>query len=350
MDERVNILVKAWRKTVEEGVNPKHLLYVFLGFSIIVLTIYITAKVKDYLHEKHRKKLFIDSAKALGLTEKEAEILWEYAQEVERDPFLVLEFKAPFEKVVQKYIEENPNFDEHLIKDMRRKLGFDEVPEGLPLISTKDIELFQTGNLIAGKGKILPVALYDKDEKYMYWYLIDQKPPFPFKPGDKVKIRFLRTEDGMYTFEGIVEDILEEDGKYIVKIPHTFNLERIQRRKEIRVKISKPVEVKYKTKDGQEHHIYTKLWDISTQGAKFCIRKKEAKKENLKIGMELVLSFELEGEKIATEAILKNITEENDNECYGVQFQNIDKKASNIILKFIQKEQHRMLRKVHRRE
>ncbi len=350
MDERVNVLVEAWRKTVEEGVNPEHLLYVFLGFLFIVLIIFLTVKIKEYLHERYRKRLFIDSALSLGLTEKEAEILWEYAQEIERDPFLVLEYKAPFEKVVQRYIEENPDFDETLIRSMRHKLEFDEVPEGLPLISTKDIELFQTGNLIAGKGKIFPVALYDKDEKYTYWYLIDLKPPFPFKKGDKVRIRFLRTNDGMYTFEGTVEDIIEEDGKYIVKIPHTFKLERIQRRKEVRVKINKPVEVKYRDKNSKEHTIYTKLVDISAQGAKFCIRKSEAKEYNLKIAMDLTLSFELEGERIVAEAVLKNITEEGDNECYGVQFQNLDKNAQNTILKFIQKEQHRMLKKAHKRE
>ncbi len=348
MDERVNILVEAWRKTVSQGVDPKHLFYVFLAFSFIFLTVFITVKVKDYLRERYRKRLFIDNAVGLGLTEKEAEILWEYAQEIERDPFLVLEYKAPFEKVIQKYIEENPDFDETLIRNIRRKLGFDELPEGLPLISTKDIELYQTGNLIAGAGKIYPVALYDKDEKYTYWYLIDQQPPFSFKEGDKVRIRFLRTEDGMYTFEGIVEGIFEENGKYIVKIPHTFNLERIQRRKEVRIKINKPVEVVYHTKDGEKHYIYTRLVDISAQGAKFCLRKKDAKEAQLKIGMDLVLSFELEGEKLVVEAMLKNIIEEGDNECYGVQFLNIEKKARDIILKFIQREQHKMLKKIHK--
>ncbi len=348
MDERVNILVEAWRKTVEQGVNPKHLLYVFLVFAFIFFIVFVTVKVKDLLREKYKKKLFIDNALGLGLTEHEAEILWEYAQEIERDPFLVLEYKAPFEKVIQKYIEENPNFDEGLIRKIRHKLGFDEIPEGLPLISTKDIELYQTGNLIAGVGKIYPVALYDKDEKYMYWYLIDQFPPFSFNKGDKVRIRFLRTEDGMYTFEGTIEDIFEENGKYIVKIPHTFNLERIQRRKEVRIKVNKPVEVVYETKDGEKHYIYTRLVDISAQGAKFCLRKKDAKEEQLKIGMDVTLSFELEGEKLTVEAMLKNIIEESDNECYGVQFQNMDKKAKDVILKFIQREQHKMLKKIHK--
>ncbi len=348
MDERVNILVQAWRKTVEEGINPKHLLFVLVSFGFIFLVVFVYGKIKEYLRERYKKKLFIDNAVGLGLTEREAEILWEYAVEIERDPFLVLEYKAPFEKVIQKYVEENPDFDENLIRNLRRKLGFEEVPEGLPLISTKDIQLYQTGNLITKDGKIYPVALYDKDERYSYWYLIDIHPPFSFKKGDRVRIRFLRTNDGMYTFEETVEDIFEENGKYIVKLPHTFKLERTQRRKEVRIKINKPVEVYYKTRDGKEHYIYTRLVDISADGAKFCLRKKDAKEEQLKIGMDIVLSFELEGEKLKIEAMLKNITEEGDNECYGVQFQNVDKKSKEIILRFIQREQHKMLKNIHR--
>ncbi|NPA54312.1 MAG: PilZ domain-containing protein [Aquificae bacterium] len=349
MDERVNILVEAWRKTVSQGVDPKHLFLTLLFFSFIFLVVYLSVKVKKYLREKHKKRLFIDTALSLGLTEKEANLLWEYAHRLERDPFLVLEYKAPFEKVIQKYIEENPDFDEKLVKSIRKKLGFDGLPEGLPLISTKDIELYQTGNLITQTGKMYPVALYDKDEKYMYWYLIDIRPPFAFKVGEKVRIRFLRTEDGMYTFEGIVEEIIQENGKYIVKIPHTFDLERVQRRKEVRVKINKPVEIVYKTKDGNKHSIYTRLLDISAEGAKFCLKKKDAQEEQLKIGTDLTLSFELEGEKLVINATLKNIVEENDNECYGVQFQKLDKKVKDIILKFIQKEQHRMLKKIHKK-
>jgi hypothetical protein len=38
-----------------------------------------------------------------------------------RDLFLALEFKSPFEKVIDLYIKDNPNFDENLIKDMRGK-------------------------------------------------------------------------------------------------------------------------------------------------------------------------------------------------------------------------------------
>ncbi len=348
MDERVNILVKAWRKTVEEGVNPKHLLFVLLSFLLIFLAVYIVVKIKEILRERYKRKLFIDNAKGLGLTEREAEILWEYANELERDPFLVLEYKAPFEKVIQKYVEENPDFDESLIRSIRKKLHFDELPEMMPLISTKDIDLYQTGNLITQDGKIYPVALYDKDEKYTYWYVIDRKPPFGFEKGSKIRIRFLRVEDGMYTFEGTIEDIFKEDSKYIVKIPHTFNLERTQRRKEVRIKVNKPVEVVYKTKDGKEHFIFTRIADLSAEGLKFCLRKVDAKEENLRIGTDLKLSFELEGEKLTVEGMLKNIVEEGDNECYGVHFQKIDKKAKETILKFVQQEQHKMLKKIHK--
>jgi len=348
LDERVNILVQAWKKTVEQGVNPKHLILVFLAFGFIFLSVYLVSKIKEFLREKYKRKLFIDNAEGLGLTEKEAEILWEYANQIERDPFLVLEYKAPFEKVIQKYVEENPDYDETLIRSIRRKLHFEELPEMIPLISTKDIELYQTGNLITKEGKVYPVALYDKDEKYSYWYLIDRQPPFAFKKGDRVRIRFLRSEDGMYTFEENVEDIFNEGNKYIVKIPHTFNLERTQRRKEVRIKINKPVEIIYKDNKGEEHYVFTRLEDLSSEGLKFCLRKIDAQKENFHIGMDLKFSFELNGEKIFGEGILKNIVEESDNECYGIHFQKIDKKSKEVILKFIQQEQHKLLKQIHK--
>jgi len=48
-----------------------------------------------------------------------------------------------------------------MIKSMRRKLGFDKIPPFMPLISTKDIELFQTGNSISFQNR-----KYSKDQIY----------------------------------------------------------------------------------------------------------------------------------------------------------------------------------------
>ncbi len=345
MDERVNIVVDAFREAVKEGFDVKILFLIFVIFFLIVVFLVSWDRIKHLTTKKFLKKLFLRYAKDALLTEKEAEILWEYSQKLERDPFLVLEFKSPFEKVIELYIEENPDYDEKMIKDMRKKLGFDINPYFVPLISTKDIDIYQTGTLITEHKKTYPVALFDKTEKYMYWVIVDRQPPFDFKEGSKVKIKFLRRDDAFYSFEGVIEEIINEDGKYILKIPHTFKLEKVQRRKEVRMKVDIPINIlKIDEKTQQKIKFTTETTDISIEGVGFCLPILVANNYNLKVGDKLGINIKIDNEDMFLEGIIKNAREQGKKICYGVKFINMDKKDKEIITRFIQKEQQKILK------
>ncbi len=344
MDERVNIVVDAFRKTVKDT-DVKIFLLIVILFFITGLILFYVDKIKDFLSKRYLKKLFFVYAEDVGLTKEETEILWRYANKLKRDPFLVLEFKAPFEKVIDLYIKENPDFDEGVIRRIRRKLGFDKIPPFVPLVSTKDIDIYQTGNLISEGRKIYPVALYEKDELYMYWWLIDRKPPFDFDRGSKVRIRFIRKDDAIYAFEGIVEDIFEEDGKYIVKIPHTFKLEAINRREEFRVREKLPLLIETETIEGKKVKIGTETTDISIDGLSFCIPILEVRDKKLGIQKEIDIMLRIEDKEVHTKAVIKNVRESGHNMCFGVRFEEISKEDREVIKQFINKKQKELIKK-----
>lgn len=342
MDERVNIVVDAFKTTIE-NVNIFTVIIVILIFVLIGFFLVFWEKFEEFLSKRYLKKLFYRNGENYGLTQKELDILWNYSQKLNKDPFLVLEYKSPFEKVIHAYVQDNPDYNENLIKNMRKKLGFDKIPSFMPLISTKDIDLFQTGNLIY-ENRIFPVALYDKDEKYMYWYLIDKKPPFPFDKGKTVKVRFTREDDAVYIVEGKVEDIFEENGKYIVKIPHTFKFLQIQRRRDFRLKVKIPIELTISTKDGKQIKIEVETTDISIDGIGFCIPVLKAKELKMDIGTVFSAKLRFEGKEIETEAVVKNIREIGKNVCYGSEFKEITNEDKNFLIKFIHTEQQKILK------
>ncbi len=333
MDERVNILVDAFRRTTQQGVTLEGVLLVIFLFSFIVLSLVISYKLKIYFEEHRLKKLFLEYSKNIGLAEDEAEIIWETSKKINRDPYLALEVKQTFEKIIDYYIRTNPNFDENKIRHMRKVLGFDYVPPFIPLTSTKDIELYQSGVLVSDKGSF-NVALVDKDELYMYWAILDSIPVRLVK-GDKVKINFLRTDDAYYTIDEEIEDIYKEKDRYIVKIPHTFHLVRTQKRKEVRIKVNLPVEVHI-----DKIKINTETEDISLGGLKFCIPKTEnSYMEYLKVGKYIYLRLKIENRTITAEGKIKNVIEKEDRICAGVEFIDLDKNQQRILGEFISKKQ-----------
>ncbi|NPA16137.1 MAG: PilZ domain-containing protein [Aquificae bacterium] len=342
MDERVNIVVDAFKTTIE-NVNIVAVIIVLLIFALVAFFLIFWEKFEEFISKRYLKRLFFRNGENYGLTKTELEILWKYSQKLHKDPFLVLEYKSPFEKVIQAYIEDDPNYNENLIKSMRQKLGFDKIPPFMPLISTKDIELFQTGTLIF-ENRVFPVALYDKDERFMYWYIIDRKPPFPFKVGDTVKIRFTREDDAVYIIEGKIQDMYEEDGKFIIKLPHTFKFLQIQRRRDFRLKINLPVEVTLQDIEGNQVKMQLETTDISIDGIGFCIPVLETKGLKMGIGTEIRLKIGFEDREIETPAVIKNIRESGKNVCFGAEFKDMSPEDKNYLIKFVQSEQQKLLK------
>jgi c-di-GMP-binding flagellar brake protein YcgR len=294
-------------------------------------------KLKIYLEEKRLKNLFIEFTKNLELTEKEAQIIWETSKKLNRDPYLSLEIKQTFEKIIDYYIKNNPDFDESKIRHMRKVLGFDYVPPFIPLTTSKDIELYQSGVLKTEDGSF-NVALVDKDELYMYWAILDPVP-VRLSKGDKVDITFLRNDDAIYSFEDTIEEIYKEKDRYIIKLPHVFHLNRIQKRKDIRIKVNIPVEVHL-----EDLKINAETEDISLGGVKFCIDKSENNFINiLKIGKYIYMKFEVNKKLIQAEGKIRNIVEKEDKVCFGIEFIDLNKEYSNILNEFISEKQSQLI-------
>ena len=310
-----------------------------LVLTVFFLFLFLLGLIREYLRKKRLKEYFFKEAYDRGLTEKEAQILWDYSVKLGRDPFLTLEFKAPFEKVVDLYLNSDPNPDEKLVQDMRVKLGFDYVPYFVPIVSTKDIELFQPAKLYTEAKEGFEIALFDKDERYMFWAVIDKKR-MPNIVGQKVTISFIRKGDGIYKFEGTVEDMFTENGKVILKIPHTFELTRYQRREYTRVEVEIPVRVGLKVGD-EVKWLSGEIVDISAGGAKVCIPLSEAEFE-IQPMSELLLKFELSGKPFNLRSTVVNVYPRRHTTCYGVKFEGIKPDQQKFIHDFVKKEQQKL--------
>ena len=336
MDERLKALESFKSATDTQITEILLLIFIILFLVLIFIAILYFRKT---IKARFLKKLFYKNAKEKGLSEKIIDILWKYSKKLNRDPFLSLEVKASFEKVIDQYVNENPDYDEELIKESRKKLGFDFVPPFVPLTSTKDIELFQGGRLNY-QNQTFPVSLYDKDEKYMYWLMIDLASP-PDLKGKRVKIIFLRRDDAIYTLEGEVKDILNENGKIILQIPHHADLKRTQRRQYARVEIDIPVKTKILSEIKPQIIIFEGK-DISAGGIRICIPQDKRKTASVGIGTELEMDFELDGKKLKINGQVVNIVERKNTICYGIKFKNIKPADESYILKFVKKKQQKL--------
>ncbi|WP_022847754.1 hypothetical protein [Desulfurobacterium sp. TC5-1] len=178
--------------------STSYVIVFILLILVFALFLFTVAVVKKFFEKRRYRASFFKEAMDKGLSEKEAEILWEYSVKEGRDPFLTLEFKVAFEKVVDFYLHTAPDADEEIVRSMREKLGFDAVPFFVPLVSTKDIELFQPARVELADGYSADVALFDKDERYMYWAFTDPFPMNRIKTGDEVTFVFIRKADAIY--------------------------------------------------------------------------------------------------------------------------------------------------------
>ncbi|GAB6072551.1 hypothetical protein JCM14244_09280 [Venenivibrio stagnispumantis] len=340
MEEKQKSVIEAYKTATQklEQTNVEGILFLIFLILLIIILIFATTYLTKKLNEVRKKSKFIKYLKEKHLSDEQIDILWDYSLKLGRDPFLSVEFKAPFEKVIDLYEKENPNFNEELIQDLRKKLNFDTIPNFIPLNTTKEIEIFQGGKLVTQDLKNFNVALYDKNERYMYWVVLD--PIANIKKGDTVKITFIRKNDGIYNFEGVVEDIEKQGDRIIIKLPHTFDLERHQRREYPRFEIELDALLGIPKKEENKEiigWISGKIMDVSPGGVKFCIT--EENKERIPLKTEVYIKFELENREILEKAEIVNIFEKEDILCYGVKFTQIKEAKQKFIFDFITKKQ-----------
>jgi len=267
------LAIEGYQKAVEKlsGVDINAIVFLLFLILIIILAVLFLNSLSKKLKAKYQYSKFVKYAKEKELSNEQISILWVYSKKMGRDPFLALEFKSSFEKVIDLYIKDNPNFDENLINDMRGKLGFDVVPSFVPINVTKDIDLFQGGRITLEVGRSFNVVLYDKDELYMYWAITDKNIP-NLNVGDRVKISFVRKSDCAYVIEGQTEDIFKESGTVILKIPYTFEILRTHRREYPRIDTGIEAVLGKKIKEDDEEIIkwyIGRILNISPSGARF---------------------------------------------------------------------------------
>ncbi len=325
------------------------LVVIFFILIAILVAIIIFLYGKN-IKENFKLKLFKKYAKEKELNDKQISILWNYSKFLNRDPFLTLEFKAPFEKVINEYINTDKNFDESLIKDLRRKLGFDNVPDMMPLVVTKDIDLFQTGNLITPDNSTYEIALFEKDERFMYWIVMKDYEYINVSKGEVVKIAFTRKNDAVYNVHVPVLDIIKEEDKTLLKFPHTFDLVRIQRREFPRIKVNLDGFIRRidYDKDIVKNKIlkwhYVRIENISAGGVRICIPQEKRVQLNIYTGHKVELKFELNSREIKVSGTVVNIHEKKKEICYGIKFENVPKEIFEFISQFVQKEHQKLLK------
>lgn len=316
-------------------------IFFVLAFLVIIVILFLI--LKNLFGENSVKKKFFHLAKSKGLTEEEAEFLYKIALK-QKDPTLILKLKPVFEKLIHSYVETHEDVDSEFIKKIREKLGFAKKSKFLPLISTKDIEPLQKGIITILKNMLsIEGILHDKDEKYMYWHLSDiDRIHKEFLDSD-VEVTFIRPDDAIYKFESVIEGMYMDKGKVIVKLPHSLNLKRIQRRKHARVSVSISGKLgilkKYDNDLEKLHWIDIDILNLSAGGAYICVNNENLKEIKDERAKELSIKFKLENITITSKIKLVREVKKEDYTCFGVKFVDLSTRYEEIIHDYVRKKQ-----------
>jgi c-di-GMP-binding flagellar brake protein YcgR len=326
------------------------ILLVLFGFvASVVILVALPYAISRYLASRSARKEFEVIGKQMGLNEEEIALLYKCASTL-GDPNKVFYSKYVFERCAGKLVKESSD-NIPIIVSVRKKLKFEHLPWFMPLATTRDIELYQTG-FISYKGKSYGAAVWEKTEEDLKIAILDRIPESP-QPGEKVRFSFLREDDGRYYFEAEVLNTYLEGGKVILVIPHTEKLGKIQLRESIRWKVSIPTRAfffnrKVKAEElslieelPEESFLEGTIENISTEGVKVCFNRFVSAKE----GDSLLLEFEWKGEAFKNIlAEIKHISGSTDRTCFGLKFLNLKKDYEDTIRRFIIEEQREALK------
>ncbi|NPA33036.1 MAG: PilZ domain-containing protein [Aquificae bacterium] len=315
------------------GPSPREILALLLVGALflallLVPLLYIRRRERERLRE-----LFFSRAGEFDLTPSETRLLWRFARKLPVNPLLIFESKALFEKLASRIVKEASPEEIKLLPSIRTKLRFDTVPWFIPLTTTRDIDVYQTG-VITHKNKSVPAYVIDKDEENLYVALLE---PLVLQKGDKVRFFFIRENDARYSFESQVKDVLSSDGRTVLVLPHTDNLKRIQLRESVRWKVKLPVRVRLP--DGTE--VDATMEDISAKGARVCFSHSVPLAE----GDRVLLDFTLKGHRFSNlPARVVHRSFYDRKNCAGLKFEEISRKEERLIESFILEEQRKLLK------
>jgi c-di-GMP-binding flagellar brake protein YcgR len=317
------------------------LFFIVLAITLTVISIpYIWGKIS---HAKEVERAFFMRGRSMGLTEEEIRLLWSYAKKFPYDPQMVYENKPLFERVVSRIIRENIA-GVRLIPSIRAKLRFDTIPWFIPITSTRDIDLYQTGKLYVD-GSYVDAAVWDKTETELHVVVLGALPR-PIRVGESVKFHFIRENEGRYSFETIVKDKYTEGDRLVLVLEHTDNIHRVQLRESLRWKVNIPVEFAIAddiTEEALEKADFLsgRIDDISTKGVRICTDTLIKPSE----GKYVVMNFSI-GEHRFENMLgqIMNVRHGQTQVCMGVKFLKVSRQEEKIIDRFILEEQRKLIK------
>lgn len=318
-------------------------LFILFTLSLVIGLLIIL----PYLWSRYKAKLdlkedFFNTGKYLGLEGEEISLLWKCAQTA-KEPVKIMQSKAVFERCISKLVKEDASKIE-LVTQIRKKLRFDSLPWFLPLSSTRDIDIYQTGFITYGNNAYSS-AIWERSELELHIVMLDE-PPEPIQANDKVKFSFLREGDGRYYFQSKVLRTYRDGAKLVIVLPHTEQLSKVQLRESIRWRVKIPgrihiykedsVSLTEEPKDSMECVID----DLSVQGVRVCIPGFVEVKDEEKV----FVYFELKSYPIRVIGTVKNVRSGVEKTCLGIRFENLKEMDERQISKFITEEQRELLK------
>ena len=314
-------------------------LVVLIITTVVILVPYLLSKIS---HQKEIEKAFFSRGRSIGLNDNEIQLLWKYARKLPYDPQMIYENKPLFEKVVTKIVHEDIG-DLKAIPAIRTKLRFDTLPWFIPITTTRDIDLYQTGKLNVDNSYV-DAAVWDKTETELHIVILGALPR-PLKTGETVKFHFIREWEGRYNFESEIKKKYTESDRVVLVLEHVETLHRVQLRESIRWKVNIPVEFavieNFNENIKPEYTEEGKIEDISTKGVRICSPNLTSAKE----GRYIIMNFQIGSNKfqnvlgqIVTVKVMQTQT------CIGVRFLKISRQEEKIIDRFIMDEQRRVIK------
>ena len=229
------------------------LAYAIIGVALaFVVTTVVIALVRRRRWHRHTWQSFRAAARERGLNNSQRDVLEEMARTGKlRNPLLVLSSLTAFDQQVARHLKEHTHGDARedpkLIKTLygaRDKLGFNAVPEGTALASTREIGSGQRLMVWPAKGGpsgFCQCVVTERDDATIKAVpLLREDDSFlgALETGDRVKVRFWRHDDTEYRFR---TRILETDpATTSIALEHSARLERIQKRDFFRVEVKFP--------------------------------------------------------------------------------------------------------------
>ncbi|HEK25018.1 MAG TPA: PilZ domain-containing protein, partial [Hydrogenobaculum sp.] len=199
--------------------NTTNIIIVLWMLLVVIFLFFLLPYAIVEIKKRNKiKEEFFKKAKEYGLTDLEAELLWRYSSDYRWNIALVFNNKKVFEIVASKILRKDMTYSK-LIDEMRHKLGFDRIPWFLPISTTKDIELYQSGKILFNERQYDGVV-WDKDEKYIYLALYNINES-PIKIGDVITFSFITQDYVQTSFSSKVVGISEDSGRILYKVEHS---------------------------------------------------------------------------------------------------------------------------------